>query len=187
MVSGYMVVQKILAHCRRLCYTDLDDKSFHKQAILFIGNLGRLRRSSAVPLFRDFLFKSCILIDDDSRVFCCGTIVLDCVPAIAVRFFEKGSIRIRIIGSRQLMRPIPAERRNMGQSDNALRTYMRKPERVRSVLEYHLGERLPEDWAIEAEEEFYTLRNKDGRLSFRQRDGIKPQGLAGSGNVLSSR
>lgn len=50
---------------------------------------------------------------------------------------------------------------------------MRKPERVRSVLEYYLGEKLSEDWTIEREEEFHAVRNADGKVSFRQRDGMK--------------
>ena len=50
---------------------------------------------------------------------------------------------------------------------------MKKPERVRSVLEYYLGEKLPESWEIEAEDGFYSVRNSKGRISFRERDMIR--------------
>lgn len=50
---------------------------------------------------------------------------------------------------------------------------MRKPDRIRSVLEYYLGEKLPEGWTIERGEEFHAMQNAQGRISFRQRDEIK--------------
>lgn len=69
--------------------------------------------------------------------------------------------------------PIPAERRNMGEPNNALKVYMRRADRIRSVLEYYIGGKLPEDWTFEKEEDFYTVRDLRGKLSFRQRDEIK--------------
>ena len=61
----------------------------------------------------------------------------------------------------------------MGEPNNALNAYMGRPDRIRSVLEYYIGEKLPEDWSIEKEDGFYTIRNSKGKLSFRQRDGIR--------------
>lgn len=78
----------------------------------------------------------------------------------------------------------------MGKPNNALSVYMNRPDRIRSVLEYYLWERLPEDWNCEeirgqysvwesghsaksAHTECYgrnSARNAGGRLSFRQRD-----------------
>lgn len=62
---------------------------------------------------------------------------------------------------------------NMGKPNNVLREYMKKPERVRSVLEYYLREKLPENWEIEAEDGFYSVRDSMGKVSFRERDGIR--------------
>ena len=61
----------------------------------------------------------------------------------------------------------------MGEPNNALNVYMNRPDRLRSVLEYYLGEELPEDWRLEEEEGFYSVRNSKGKISFRQRDRIK--------------
>lgn len=61
----------------------------------------------------------------------------------------------------------------MGEPNNALNTYMNRPDRLRSVLEYYLGEKLPDSWKIEEEEGFYSARDSKGRISFRQRDRIK--------------
>ena len=61
----------------------------------------------------------------------------------------------------------------MGEPNNALNMYMRKPERIQSVLEYYLGEKLPKDWRFLPEEGFYSTRNAKGKLSYRQRDHIK--------------
>ena len=61
----------------------------------------------------------------------------------------------------------------MGEKNNALKVYMGKPERIRSVLEYQLGEKLPDNWKCEGADEFYTNRTTKGKLSFRQRDAIK--------------
>ena len=61
----------------------------------------------------------------------------------------------------------------MGEPNNALNVYMKKPNRIRSVLEYYLGEKLPEDWSFEPADGFYAVRNSKGKLSFRQRDVIR--------------
>ena len=58
----------------------------------------------------------------------------------------------------------------MGEPNNALKVYMSRPDRIRSVLEYYLGERLPEDWKCEETGGFVSTRNSNGRLSFRERD-----------------
>nr|WP_304710229.1 hypothetical protein [uncultured Acetatifactor sp.] len=34
----------------------------------------------------------------------------------------------------------------MGKPNNALAVYMNRPDRIRSVLEYYIGEKLPRDW-----------------------------------------
>ena len=54
-----------------------------------------------------------------------------------------------------------------------LKVYMRRPDRIRSVLEYYAGRKLPENWIFEKEEDFYTVRDLKGKLTFRQRDEIK--------------
>ena len=61
----------------------------------------------------------------------------------------------------------------MGEPNNALNVYMNRPDRLRSVLEYYLGDELPEDCRLEEEEGFYSVRNSKGKISFRQRDRIK--------------
>lgn len=61
----------------------------------------------------------------------------------------------------------------MGEPNNVLNAYMNKPDRLQSVLEYYLGEKLQEDWTFEEEDGFYAARKADGRISFRQRDRIK--------------
>lgn len=58
----------------------------------------------------------------------------------------------------------------MGEPDNALKVYMNRPDRIRSVLEYYLGEKLPTDWKCEEIGGFSTVRNSRGKLSFRERD-----------------
>ena len=63
-----------------------------------------------------------------------------------------------------------AERKDMGEPNNALKVYMNRPDRIRSVLEYYLGEKLPEDWSCEETGGFTTVRNADGKISFRERD-----------------
>ena len=61
----------------------------------------------------------------------------------------------------------------MGEPNNVLNVYMNRPDRLRSVLEYYLGERLPENWRFGEEDGFYSTRNSNGKMSFRQRDRIK--------------
>lgn len=58
----------------------------------------------------------------------------------------------------------------MGQANNALKVYMNRPDRIRSVLEYYLGEKLPIDWKCEETGATVSVRNFRGRLSFRERD-----------------
>lgn len=58
----------------------------------------------------------------------------------------------------------------MGEPNNALKVYMSRPDRIRSVLEYYLGEKLPEDWKCEETGGFTSVRNSNGKLSFRERD-----------------
>lgn len=63
----------------------------------------------------------------------------------------------------------------MGELNNVLNVYMKKPERIQSVLEYYLNEKLPDDWAETCIEEdgFHSVKNNRGRISFRQRDILK--------------
>lgn len=63
----------------------------------------------------------------------------------------------------------------MGQKNNVLNVYMSKPERIQSVLEYYIGEKLPQDWALSCEEApgFYAVVNAKGKVSSRQRDILK--------------
>ena len=58
----------------------------------------------------------------------------------------------------------------MGEPNNALKVYMNRPDRIRSVLEYYLGEKLPEDWTCEELGGFASTRNSRGKLTFRERD-----------------
>ncbi len=58
----------------------------------------------------------------------------------------------------------------MGEKNNALTVYMNRPDRIRSVLEYYLGDKLPPDWECREIRGFYTIRNTNGKLSARQRD-----------------
>lgn len=62
---------------------------------------------------------------------------------------------------------------NVGERNNALNAYMANTERIRSVLEYYIGEKLPDDWNFEPADGFYAIRNSKGKLSFQQRDGIR--------------
>lgn len=61
----------------------------------------------------------------------------------------------------------------MGKANNVLNAYMNKPDRLQSVLEYYLGEKLPEELQFEEADGFYPVRTSEGRMSFRQRDRIK--------------
>ncbi len=67
----------------------------------------------------------------------------------------------------------------MGESNNALAVYMNRSDRIRSVLEYYIGEKLPQDWQCVEARGFYTTRNANGRLSFRQRDFIGDARMCG--------
>lgn len=58
----------------------------------------------------------------------------------------------------------------MGAPNSALKVYMNRPDRIRSVLEYYLGEQLPDDWKCEEIGGFTSVRNSKGKLSFRERD-----------------
>ncbi|MDE7045866.1 MAG: hypothetical protein K2O97_12815 [Acetatifactor sp.] len=60
----------------------------------------------------------------------------------------------------------------MGEANVALNVYMSRSDRIRSVLEYYLGEKLPEDWAWEEIKGFYPVNNSKGKLTYRQRDFI---------------
>lgn len=60
----------------------------------------------------------------------------------------------------------------MGEPDAALGIYMNNPDRIRSVLEYYLGERLPQDWEYKELRGLYSVRNSKGGLTHRQRDLI---------------
>lgn len=58
----------------------------------------------------------------------------------------------------------------MGEPNNALKVYMNRQDRIKSVLEYYLGTKLPPDWRCEETGGFLTVRNSKGKLSFRERD-----------------
>ena len=72
----------------------------------------------------------------------------------------------------------------MGEPNNVLNVYMNRPDRMRSVLEYYLEEKLPEDWSFEEEEGFYAILNAKGKISSRQRDRIKKVRAAGFSFLL---
>ncbi len=72
----------------------------------------------------------------------------------------------------------------MGEPNNVLNVYMNRPDRIRSVLEYYLEQKLPEDWTFEEEEGFYSTRNAKGKISSRQRDRIKKVRAAGFSFLL---
>ena len=67
----------------------------------------------------------------------------------------------------------------MGEPNNALAVYMNRQDRIRSVLEYYLGEKLPGDWKCEEIRGLYSVRDSKGKLSFRQRDYLGKACLAG--------
>lgn len=58
----------------------------------------------------------------------------------------------------------------MGKPDIVLNAYMKDSNRVRSVLEYYLGEKLPEDWEWAEMRGLYPARDSKGKQTFRQRD-----------------
>lgn len=70
-------------------------------------------------------------------------------------------------------RILSAEREKMGEPNSVLNVFMKKPDRIRSVLEYYLGEKMPEDWVLEAGDGFYSVRNSRGKMTYRQRDIIR--------------
>jgi len=63
----------------------------------------------------------------------------------------------------------------MGQKNIVLKTYMNKPERIQSVLEYYTKEKLPGNWASRCEEKsgFYPVVNSKGVITHRERDILK--------------
>lgn len=67
---------------------------------------------------------------------------------------------------------IPEERGRMGEPNAALNVYMSKKERIRDVVEYYMGGRIPAGYEISTEDGFYSLRDK-GKLTFRERDELK--------------
>ncbi len=58
----------------------------------------------------------------------------------------------------------------MGEPNNALKAYVKRPDRIRDLLEYYLGEALPEDWECSPADGFLPVRDRRGRLTFRERD-----------------
>ena len=58
----------------------------------------------------------------------------------------------------------------MGEPNNALKVYMNRADRIQSVLEYYLGEKLPQDWKCEETGGGVSVRDSEGKLSFRERD-----------------
>lgn len=63
----------------------------------------------------------------------------------------------------------------MGEKNNVLNVYMNKPERIKSVLEYHLRKKLPDDWTACCNEasRFYSVKNVRNKMSSRERDIYK--------------
>lgn len=72
----------------------------------------------------------------------------------------------------------------MGEPNVALGVYMNSPDRIRSVLEYYLGEKLPEDWEWEEIRGFYPTRNSKGKLTYRQRDFVGKACIRGTHFLL---
>ncbi len=101
-----------------------------------------------------------------------GSAVLRGIGGIFSKCFPKSALES---GSAHLCR-----KENMGEPNNVLREYMKKPDRVRSVLEYYFREKTPENWEIEAVDGFYSVRNSTGKASFRERDGIRRIHAGGS-------
>lgn len=63
----------------------------------------------------------------------------------------------------------------MGKKNNVLNVYMNHPERIQSLLEYYIGEELPESWVLTCSDEntFFSLTGTDNKVSYRQRDIFK--------------
>lgn len=72
----------------------------------------------------------------------------------------------------------------MGEANVALNAYMNSSGRIRSVLEYYLGEKLSEDWQWEETKGFYPRRNSKGKLTYRQRDLIGNACIKGTSFLL---
>lgn len=72
----------------------------------------------------------------------------------------------------------------MGEANVALNVYMNSSDRIRSVLEYYLGEKLSEDWRWEETKGFYPRRNSKGKLTYRQRDLIGNACIKGTSFLL---
>ncbi len=70
----------------------------------------------------------------------------------------------------------------MGEKNNVFKVYMNRSDRIRSVLEYHLGQKLPADWLLHCTEEsgFYSVVTRRGKISFRQRDIFKKVSIGGA-------
>ncbi len=58
----------------------------------------------------------------------------------------------------------------MGEPNNALKAFIKRPDRIRDLLEYYLGEKLPEDWECRETDGFLPVRDGKGKLTFRERD-----------------
>lgn len=58
----------------------------------------------------------------------------------------------------------------MGEPNSALNTYIKRPDRIRDLMEYYLGEKMPDDWECREAEGFLPARNTKGKLTFRERD-----------------
>lgn len=63
----------------------------------------------------------------------------------------------------------------MGEKNNVINVYMNRPERIKSILEYHLKEKLPDDWEMHCNEasRFYSVKNVNSKLTSRERDIYK--------------
>ncbi|MDE6925917.1 MAG: hypothetical protein K2P59_11770 [Acetatifactor sp.] len=59
----------------------------------------------------------------------------------------------------------------MGEANAALCVYINRMDRIRSVLEYYLGEKLPKDWVWEEIRGFYPVRDSRGVVESGRRFG----------------
>lgn len=48
----------------------------------------------------------------------------------------------------------------MGEPNNALSMYMNRQDRIQDLLEYYLGEKLPDDWSCEETRVLNSIRLK---------------------------
>lgn len=69
----------------------------------------------------------------------------------------------------------------MGEKNNVFKVYMERADRLQSVLEYHLGRKLPTDWLMNytVESGFYSVITRKGKKSYRQRDIFKKVSIDG--------